>query len=391
MTYYEAVENDMVLLSLQEALAMSRPAKIIINGKHLAHNYALAKQQMSTALSSQTMAVVKADAYGHGAEFCVSALTKAGVDGFAVACVDEALAVRAWAPLAPIMVLEGAFDARDWRLACEHRLQLVVHQPEQLAWLAEQTLPAPVGVWLKINTGMHRLGFSVSDGQRALTQLLSNSSVDVCGVMMHHACADEATPSFSEQQLATFYASQWHDVAGRPLGISTANSAVLLADLDGSHTETNIVNRAGVMLYGSSPFAHKTAGDMNLKPVMSVHSRVIAIQSVPQGGYVGYGCTWQAQRETTLAVVAMGYGDGYPRHAPSGTPVWVAGKVCPLVGRVSMDMLTVDVTDHASVAHGAPVELWGEHVSVDRVAASAGTISYELLCQMTQRPQREYI
>lgn len=356
---------------------MTRPTHALINWSNYRHNYGVAKQ----LVDGQAYAVVKADGYGHGLVACASALSEA--DGFAVACVDEALALRKAGIQRPILVLQGAYDVEEWQLASEHQLKLVLHHQQQLEDAAAAKLRQPVSLFLKINSGMNRVGFFLEEVDAVLKRAEQIGLLEFELVMTHFAGADETTEDSLHRQLNYMAQRAWH------LPFSLCNSAALFRTRKaGDEILTDAISRPGIMLYGSSPLQDKTASELGLKPVMSLRSQLISTHLVAQGQGVGYGGDWCAPRDSHIGVVAIGYGDGYPRHAPSGTPIWVDGKICPLVGRVSMDMITVDLTEHPDAQIGSPVELWGEHIDVDEIAKLCGTISYELFCQLTPRVKR---
>jgi len=362
---------------------MTRPAIAIIDLAAFRANYELAAMQAGDALC---VAVIKANGYGHG--ICQVAKELPG-SPLAVACVDEAMRLRAEGVDNSIVVLEGAFSADEVMLASAERLQLIVHSDYQIEHLAAlQAVDAAVDVWVKTNTGMNRLGFSPSVVGEVLVKLRGLSAVRVLGLMTHFSCADEIDISATEQQLKLFYSviNELGDAA-EGLLLTAANSAALL-----EHKITHLDSvRPGIMLYGSSPFSHISSEALGLKAVMSLESRIMAIHELEAGECVGYGGTWRASRDTRIATIAMGYGDGYPRHAEIGTPVWIGDRVVPLIGRVSKDMLNVDLSYHPDAKIGDVVELWGKNISVDEVAKSAGTISYELLTGVTARVPRQYL
>lgn len=355
----------------------TRPVSAQIHLAHLQHNYFQAKQRSL----QQVYAVIKANAYGHGVLPIAQALANA--DGFCVACVDEAMTLRAAHIMQPILVLEGAFCATDWQLAQAHQLQMVVHHTQQLTTFEQAKLSdkQPVEVLLKVNTGMNRVGIRAQQVAQVSARIKAHKALKLIMLMTHHSASDEQDLQVAHKQLECF-AQIKSDYA-----CSTANSAAILSGLNAQ----DAISRAGIMLYGSSPFAFKTASEFNLKPVMSLHSQVISIHTVAAGEAVGYGGRFVASKPTKIAIIAMGYGDGYPRHAIDGTPVWVNGQRCPLVGKVSMDMLSVDVSCCQQVEIGSPVELWGNKIGVDEVAAHSQTISYELFCRLTTRVPKEYI
>lgn len=356
---------------------MTRPTRALLNWSHLRHNYELARQHAD----GKAYAVIKANGYGHGLVNCARALSSA--DGYAVACVDEAVQLREAGIRRPVLVLQGAYDAQEWKLAAELGLQLALHHEQQLADRQQVSLSQPVTVWLKINSGMNRLGFRLEQADAVLQQIEADPHMQLGCIMSHFSSADEQETRAFTEQLRYITSRHW------PAPYSLSNSAALLngRELDGQPL-ADAVSRPGIMLYGSSPYSHRSAAELGLKAVMTVQSQLISTHWLQAGDRLGYGGDWQAPRDTRVGVVAIGYGDGYPRHARSGTPVLVDGVECPLIGRVSMDMITVDITAHPAAAIGSPVELWGEQLSVDRVAAGCDTISYELFCQLTPRVRR---
>lgn len=359
-----------------------RDAVLHIDRGALQHNLQRVRDLMP---GSRVLAMVKADAYGHGALLVAESLA---ADGFGVAFLEEALALRAAGIRQPVTLLEGVFSSKEMAEVVRHQFTLVVHQDLQLRLLEAVPAATPVDVWLKIDTGMHRLGFApeqVTDAYRRLQALPGVRSV---GLITHFASADEPGSAQTLHQLETFRALQQSLQAetGNPVPDSLANSAAILAwpQAQGSWV------RPGIMLYGCSPFADRSAESLGLRPVMTLRSRLIAVRELRAGEPVGYGASWVAQQDTRIGVVAVGYGDGYPRHAVSGTPVLVNGVRVPLVGRVSMDMITVDLGSLPAEV-GDPCVLWGEGLSADEVAACAGTISYELFCRLTARVERETV
>ncbi|HMM44377.1 MAG TPA: alanine racemase [Candidatus Macondimonas sp.] len=344
----------------------------------LTHNLAVVRRH---AAGARMMAVVKADAYGHGL-LAVAPTLAAHADALAVARLDEALQLRAGGVRGPVTVLEGVFDADGLQLAAQLGLELVVHHPLQVNLLESASLPDRVRVWLKVDTGMGRLGVAVDEAGALWRRLAGCPAVaGPVGWMTHLAHARRGECPETDRQLSAL-ASASKGLAG-PRNI--ANSAGILA---WPQTHADWV-RPGIMLYGVSPFAGEQGADAGLRPVMSLCSELIAVKRLRAGDAVGYGGTWRAPQATCLGVVAVGYGDGYPRTLPSGTPVWVNGRPVPLVGRVSMDLLTVDLGPQATETVGARAVLWGNGgASVESLAASLGTIGYELLCRITPRVQR---
>ncbi|MDY0249460.1 MAG: alanine racemase [Pseudomonas sp.] len=351
-----------------------RPARAVIDLQALRHNYQLAKQLSA----DKALAVVKADAYGHGAVACAQALADLA-DGFAVACLEEALELRAAGIEQPIVLLEGFFSADELELIEANDLWCVVHADWQLTIIEQAQLTRPLTVWLKMDSGMHRVGFFAHEYRAAWQRLQVCSNVASIVLMSHFARADEVGCSRTDEQYQLFLAA----TTGINAPISVCNSPALVA----WPQIRSDWSRPGIILYGSQPVA---SSGKQFSPVMSLQSKVIAVRELPPGEPVGYGAQFVANRTTRVGIVAMGYADGYPRHAPTGTPVAVGGCVVQLLGRVSMDMLAIDLTDVPQAGVGCDVELWGKTVSVDEVAARSGTISYQLLCNV-KRVQREYL
>lgn len=332
------------------------------------------------APGSQVMAIVKANAYGHGLVPVARALSTgpAAVDAFGVACMAEALVLREAGLRHPVLLLEGVLDAADLRLAVHHGLDLVVHHPEQLALLEHTRLAVPVRVWVKLDSGMHRLGFPLQQARALGQRLLQCPNVSPpLAWMTHLAYADDRRSLRTPEQLERFQAAV-RDLDGPR---SVANSGGVLA-WPQAHLDWV---RPGIMLYGVSPFLGRSADQEGLRPVMSLHTRLIAVNPLCKGDAVGYGGTWVCPQDMPVGVAAIGYGDGYPRHAGIGTPVLVNGRRAALVGRVSMDMICLDLRGHDGARVGDPVVLWGAGLPVEEVARHAGTIPYELLCAVSQR------
>lgn len=357
---------------------MSRATTVRLDLGALAHNL---RRVRAAAPGRRVAAAVKAEGYGHGLIRTARALD---ADAFAVACVEEALALREAGIDRRILLLEGVFEADELPLCARHALDIAVHQPEQLRMLELARLERPLRIWLKIDSGMHRLGLAPETTSVAFQRLRDCPAVQPeIGLMSHLARADERDCDYTRQQLQTFEAA----IAGLPGERSLANSAGILGWPD---THFDWV-RPGIMLYGASPFVNSLAPDEDLRPVMSFHTRLIAIRRLRRGEPVGYGGTWLCPEDMNVGVAAAGYGDGYPRHAPSGAPVLINGRAAALVGRVSMDMITLDLRQHPEARIGDPVLLWGEGLPVERIAQAAGTISYTLLCGVTARVRREVI
>lgn len=352
---------------------MSRAAGAVIDLSAMRHNL---QRVRVLAPHSRIMAVVKANAYGHGIQAAACALS--GADAFAVACLDEALEIRRARLAHPVVLLEGVFAASELDEAARNGCEVVVHDLHQLAIIEESRLQKAVVVWLKVDSGMHRLGFPPAE-TRAIWQRLSAARA-VHGpvrLMTHLACADDTTNPRTLAQLETFAVA----TAGMRAERSIANSAGILAWAD-SHAQWV---RPGIVLYGVSPFPGRRGAQEGLIPSMTMSSALIAVQIVQRGESVGYGADWVAPTDTRVGIAAIGYGDGYPRHAPSGTPVLVNGRRASLVGRVAMDMVAIDLQGFAEVGVGDSVVLWGPELPVEEIARAAGTIPYELLCGVTQR------
>lgn len=355
-----------------------RPLVATIDLAAIVHNYRLAKR---CAPGRQAFAVVKANAYGHGVREVVSAL-HGEADGFAVASLEEAAEVRALHGEARILLLEGCFAAEELPMAAQLNLDLVLQGREQVEALLAARLPRPLNVWLKLDSGMHRLGLAAEAVRELFPPLRGAAQVAELNLMSHFACADERGHALTEAQLECFLDLLDLDFDQRSL----ANSAALLT-IPASHMDWL---RPGIMLYGATPFAELSAAELGLRPVMSLTAQLIAVREVAAGESVGYGASWVAERPSRIGTVSCGYADGYPRHAPSGTPLLVGGQRAALAGRVSMDMLTVDLSDLPSAQLGDAVELWGANLPVDEVAQAAGTIGYELLTKVTARVPRRY-
>ena len=349
---------------------MPRPICATIRLTALAHNLALARRRAPRA---KVWAVVKANAYGHGLALAAKALQAA--DGYALLDFEEAIRLRLQGFRQPILMLEGFFKAQDVPLLAEYDLTPVVHNLEQIEILEKVALAKPVDAYLKVNSGMNRLGFTVDNVRIAWNALGNHAQIRSVTLMTHFADADGATGVAGQLD--------WFNSLTQPMEgpRSLANSAALLRFPD---THADWV-RPGIMLYGCSPFADESAERLGLRPAMTLTSELIAIQNVQAGERVGYGFAFEATEEMTIGVIACGYADGYPRHAPSGTPVLVGGQRTQTVGRVAMDMISVDITALPEAYIGTPVTLWGEGLPADEVAAAAGTLSYEMLCALAPR------
>ncbi len=352
---------------------MTRPIHATIHPAAVAHNLAQARRH---APHSFLWAVIKANAYGHGIERVFSGLQSA--DGLAMLDFDEAQRVRAMGWRKPILMLEGCFDAGDIDTCAALDLTTMVHSVHQLALHAAH--PVPLTVQVKVNSGMNRLGFALD--VLPAQALLAMPHLKLAMWVTHFANADvtgKAAAPLAAFETALHALFMQHPPLKAPL--STSNSAAIGALPAAHHSAV----RSGIMSYGSSPYAGQTAAQLGLKPAMVLTSELIAVQHLRAGDTVGYGSTFTAPAAMRIGVVACGYADGYPRLAPTGTPIAIDGVLTRTVGRVSMDMLTVDLTPVPHAAVGSAVELWGEQVSIDAVAQSAGTIGYELMCALAQR------
>ena len=354
---------------------MPRPIRATISAAAFAHNLGIARKHAGAA---RIWAVLKAGGYGHGLRRAARALADA--DGFAILDVSEAIALRVDGVQKPILMLEGFFKASDLPLLVEHRVTPVIHNVEQIEMLEKTPLDGRLDVYLKVNSGMNRLGFGVENVRLAWNALKAHAAIETVTLMTHFADADGERGVAA--QLKWFSELTQPFMEGEPPPCSLANSAALLRFPE--ETRADWV-RPGIMLYGCSPFAFKSAQEIGLKPAMTLSSEIIAVQNLQPGERIGYGGTYEAPQEMTVGVVACGYADGYPRHAPSGTPVLVAGQRTRTVGRVSMDMLCVDISGIPEAYIGTPVTLWGGGLSADEVAAAAGTVGYQLLCALSLR------
>ena len=351
-----------------------RPARSLIDLQALRHNYQLARE----VTGAKALAVIKADAYGHGAVRCAQAL-EADADGFAVACIEEALELRDAGIRAPILLLEGFFEADELPLIVEHDFWCVVHSLWQLDAIEQATLAKPIQVWLKLDTGMHRVGLHPSEYKSAYQRLQASGKVAKIVLMSHFARADELDSLRSVEQVAVFLAAR-DDLSAE---VSLRNSPAIL----GWPSVPSDWVRPGLMLYGATPFEQDHPLAARLQPVMTVESKVICVRELPAGEPVGYGAKFITPKPMRIGVVAMGYADGYPRHAPTGTPVLVAGQRSQLLGRVSMDMLCIDLTDVPDAGLGSTVELWGKNILASELAEKAETIPYQIFCNLKRVPR----
>lgn len=352
---------------------MTRAARAEIDLRALQHNL---RRVRANAPRSRVMAIIKANGYGHGLVRVAQAL--GDVEAFGVASLDEAIELREAGISHPIVLLEGFFDNSELSPIARYGLEPVLHHPEQLAMLETARLSGSLSLWIKLDTGMHRLGFPPGAAGEALARVRgSGNAAGPVRWMTHLACADDRADGMTAHQTSAFNEA----LAGIEGERSIANSAGVLG---WPQTHADWV-RPGIMLYGVSPFVDDTASDHDLLPAMTLRSRLIAVNRFRRGDTVGYGASWTCPEDMPVGVVAIGYGDGYPRHAQPGTPVLVGGSRVPLIGRVSMDMVTVDLRGCPGAGIGDEVVLWGEGLPVEEIAGHASTIAYELLCGVAQR------
>ena len=358
-----------------------RPAKALINLKALEHNYLYAKARHG----KRALAVIKADAYGHGALPCAQAIAPIA-DGFAVAFTEEAIALRQAGIQNPILVLEGAFGPDDLLAASAYGLWMTFHHEIQLEMLRKTALPKPIHAWVKVNTGMNRVGFLPDALPKAWQFLKKQDNVSAAALMTHFARADEPDQAFTAYQLSVFQQATAGLLDTHSIPKSLANSAAILAWPESYQDWA----RPGIMLYGADPLPPNNPAPPPLQAVMTLQSQIFAVRTLNTGESLGYGARFVAGKPTRVGLVAMGYADGYPRTAPEGTPVAVDQKMSTLIGRVSMDMLTVDLTHLPDAGIGSIVELWGAQIAVNTIADRVGAISYELLCNV-KRVSRHYL
>ncbi len=352
---------------------MSRPAKATINLSALRHNL----QFVRTLADNKVIGVIKADAYGHGAIPIAQVLQEEQVDYLAVACIEEAIVLREAGIQSPLLLLEGFYGADELPLMEHYRLSAVIQQKEQIAIL-QQWKGKPFDIWLKLDSGMHRIGFLPHEFRAAYSDLRNCSKVGRIVLMTHFSCADEPENNTTLRQIETFNKT----TTGLTEETCLCNSAGILNWPQGYGDWV----RPGLALYGSSPFNAPHKYDYQLQPVMELTSRIFAIRKLDASVPVSYGATYITDRPTTVGVVAMGYADGYPRHTPSGGPVLVNGKRTRVLGRISMDMMTIDLNHIPNAKIGDTVTLWGNGLSATEVAHHAGTISYELFCNLKRVP-----
>jgi alanine racemase len=352
---------------------MTRPSRVVIDKQALKHNLQRVKE---LAPNSKIMVIIKADAYGHGLVRVAQTLNDA--NAFGVACLEEAEELRTANILNSIVLLEGPHKAIDLSRIEQLELDVVIHNESQLKMLEQANLNEPLQVWLKFDTGMHRLGFPADKAKDIIERASKCSNIKQAPKLMtHFATANEKNNPLTQQQLEIFNQLSGNFDYERTM----ANSASII-----NYSETHVDwVRPGLMLYGVSPMKEGQASEHGLKPVMTLESEIIAIQYLSKGDSVGYGATWQCPEDMPVGVIAAGYGDGFPRHAKAGTPILVNDVRCSLIGRASMDMLTVDLRNQPEAKIGDRVVLWGESLPIEEVAQYADTIPYELMCGVHKR------
>lgn len=356
-----------------------KPTTAYIDLNAIKHNCEVIKQRVS---NSKILAIVKSDAYGHGIVPVCRTLYNM-VEAFGVAWLDEALKIRSDNNDKPILLLKGFITQEELKLISELELMTVIHNQHQLDLIATTNLTKPLKVWLKIDTGMHRLGFAIDKIHSAYNFLLNNNKIQQPITLMSHlANADIENDEYNSQQLDLFN----RYTNNLPCPKSFANSASLWLRPE---THFNWV-RPGLLLYGASPFANVTGEDLGLKPAMTLKSKLLTIKHLSQGEKIGYGLEWTCKEDMLVGIINLGYGDGYPRYAISGTPVLIHKQRCPIVGRISMDMLAIDLRSCPHAKIGDSITLWGENLSIETIARYAKTIPHELLSHYTHRVGFEY-
>jgi alanine racemase len=353
---------------------MSRAALAILSTENLLHNLAVVK---SYAPNSNVIAMIKANAYGHGLRSTALRLEK-HVFSFGVASIDEAMALRRVGIKIPITLMEGVFEPDELLVASCENFHVVFHNETQLEWLAGLSLPLPLTAWLKIDTGMGRLGFTVEESSFAYEQLSHNPQIkQPIGIMSHFACADDPEHPLNQQQIYNFKQFIQNKIGPKSL----CNSAGIFSFGD-QHYD---VIRPGLALYGVSPIPNIPTATLKLKPVMTLQTRLIAVKRVQKNSTLGYGARFVCQEDMLIGVIAVGYGDGYPRTARDGTPVLVNGIRCQVVGRISMDMLTIDLRECPSARVNDPVILWGNGLPIEEVAQYTSQSPYDMLTAVQSR------
>ena len=357
---------------------MSRTAVAILSTENLLHNLKVIREQ---APKSKVIGMVKANAYGHGLRSVSSRLEK-HVDMLGVASIDEALILRKIGVQIPIILAEGVFEPNELLVASTEGFHVVFHEEMQLQWLSNLSCPLPIQAWLKIDSGMGRLGFDIAKAPGFYEQLSKSPQIaQPIRIISHMACADDAAHPLNLQQIRSFNSFIEKVSNTEPIEFSICNSAGIFQYPDSHHHYV----RPGIALYGASPIQGKTAAELNLKPVMTLQTSLIGIKTMSKGSTVGYGARYTCPEDMPVGIIAFGYGDGYPRTARDGTPILVNNTRCKLVGRVSMDMIAVDLRTCPEAKVGDPVILWGNDLPIEEVAAFTDNVSYDLLTGVQNR------
>lgn len=350
----------------------------LISSQNLIHNVTTLQNK---APNSQLIIMIKANGYGHGACEVAKYLEKnlnKKFYAFGVARIDEAILLRESGIKMPILLTEGVFLESDLAIAAAQNFHLVFHNSLQLNWLENSNLPCKINTWLKINTGMNRLGFNFDDAKNAYRILSNHKNINQpIVVASHFACADELEHPLNNSQINQFQKF----IDGLPVLKSLNNSAAIM-----NFPQTNYdIIRAGLSIYGASPIANKTAAELNLKPVMTLQTEIIAIHNLKAGQTIGYGARFKCQKDSKIAIAAIGYGDGYSRTIKDGAPVLINGVRCKIAGRVSMDMVTIDLSNYLDGQIGDSVTLWGEGLPIEEVAEFSSCVAYDLFCGVQNR------
>lgn len=355
---------------------MARFACAILSKDNLLHNLAIISK---LAPKSKIIAMVKANAYGHGLRSVSKYLDDLNLYSFGVASIDEAVALRNANVSSSITLMEGVFEPEELSVAAAENFDVVLHNWEQLEWLEKIiNTENKYRVWLKIDTGMGRLGFSVEEAPMAYAKLSSLKNISFpIGVMSHLACAEDKEHRLNQVQIKNF--TQF--ITNLPVIKSFCNSAGIFNFPD-QHYD---VVRPGIILYGLSPFKDKTGPDLGLRPVMTLKSKLISVKIVSAGGTIGYGARAVCNKDTKIGVIAMGYGDGYPITAKDGAPIWINNKICPLIGRVSMDMMCIDLTNYPDAKIGDEVEFWGNNLPLEQLSKYTHNLNYDISTNVQNR------
>jgi alanine racemase len=355
-------------------MLIRRDTVMTMSSANLINNIQIIKTK---AKSAKIIAAVKANAYGHGLKDAALRLEK-HVDMLGVAFIDEAIFLRKKGIKIPIILLEGVFKKRDLKIAAKENFHIVFHHQNQIEFLSNLSLEQPINAWLKVDTGMNRLGFDVKEAKYFYQKLLDNPNIKKpVRIMSHFACADAANHPLNQQQISSFK-SITSDINTE---YSLCNSAAIFNFPDNHYHYV----RPGLAIYGASPLADKTASDLNLKPVMTLKTSLISIKPVTKGSSIGYSSRYTCPEDMLIGVGAIGYGDGYPRSAKDGTPILVNNIKCQLVGSVSMDMITIDLTNCKSAKIGDKITLWGDNLPVEEVAKHTNNVAYDLLTVVRER------